>query len=262
MRKVTKIFVSIIFTVAVLSYSGGLGTSLAVSDVTDESTESTNAEDKKANAEVYYTVLIWYKKQEKLREFEEKSQKYFSKYGLSLERAINNFQHLQAEGENQIGLPDEIQLVKAKDESALGKLFEDEDFQKLLPIREEGVKQMTIFVGEMNKLSETDLSASIFAVGFFYLKENGLDDLRAFEEKARPYFKKYALKVNYLQIPSDKMDGIGSSTMALPEEVQFMTASTQKQLSSLFADQGFLDLIPLRSRATKSVTFLLGKRVY
>ena len=262
MRKATKFFIVIVFIANALSCTGGSGNSLDASDLIEKSVESTNTEDKKSNVQVYYTVLVWYKKQEKLREFEEKSQKYFNKYGLSLERVINNFQPIQAEGDNQIGLPDEIQLIKANNESALSKLFQDEGFQMLLPIREEGVKQMTILAGKMDKISDTDLSASIFAVGFFYLEENGLEGLRAFEEKAMPYFKKYTLELNHLQMPSTKLDGVGTSNMDLPSEVQFMTAKTQEQLNGLFSDQGFLELIPMRSKATKSVTFLLGERVY
>ena len=93
--------------------------------------------------------------------------------------------------------PDEIQLVSAENGEAFGKLFEDTDFQKLLPIREAGVKKMPIVVSSKGQIEAMDSDAEVFGVGVFYFENDGEKKLRKFESKAGKYFEQYDLKVSH-----------------------------------------------------------------
>lgn len=234
----------------------------SVSTSNDELAEVKLQDSKIEQEEVYYTILIWYKNVNKLREFEQKATPYFQKYGISFVRVINELNPIVAEGKNVIGKPDEIQLIKAVDKNALANLFKDSELLKLLPIREDGVKKMTYFSGSIDPLSETDLSSEVFGVAFFHFKENGREGLRNFESEASVYFEKYGLELNYIQTPETKTLAIGNKDIPLPDEIQLLTTRTQKELNALFVDKGFNELLPLRAKATNNATFFLGKKLY
>jgi len=224
---------------------------------------SINVEQQKetVDTKVYYTIFIWYKDSIKLREFERKATPFFQKYGIQLHRIINEISSIPADGETKMDTPDEIQLASANNGEALEQLFADADFQKLLPIREEGVKKMTIVTSNKQQIEAVDLEAEIFGVGIFYFEKGGEKKLRKFEAKAGKYFVQHDLKITHVLTSNAIMAGIGEEDIAMPDEVQFITVKTNEQLQGLFGNQGFLDLVPLRDETTQSLTFFLGKKL-
>lgn len=211
---------------------------------------------------VYYSILIWYKDSTELRNFEAQAAPYFQQHGITLHRIIGNLNAIAADGDNHPATPDEIQLVSGKDDKAFGKLFEDAEFLKLLPIREKGVRKMNILVGGAELAEDMKPTDAVQGVGLFYFEKDGKEGLRAFERRAGSFFERYGLHLSHILIPEVTMAAIGEDDIPLPDEVQFLSVESQEKLGGLFGDQGFLDLVPQRNAATRRLTFFLGQRIY
>ena len=209
---------------------------------------------------IYYTALIWHKDADQLRSFEQKAAPYFAKHGIELVASIDQLKIIEAEGHNQAGQPDEIQLIKAHRATSLSELFADPGLQSLLPWRSRGVSKMVIVESNPSVVRAFDHNAEIFAMGLFYFDDGGEDGLRLFERKSAPYFDKYGLNISHVLPAHTIMAGVGENDISKPDEVQFLTVKSQRQLEGLFSDPDFLSLVPLRSEATEEVTFFLGAR--
>jgi uncharacterized protein (DUF1330 family) len=100
-----------------------------------------NMEDPK----VYYLALQYLKPNgmDKLNDFNQKAMPILAKYGFKAEGAMKPFHVLPGIGGNAMEVPDQIVIFSAPTENALLQLVMDKDYQAILPLRNEALKELT-----------------------------------------------------------------------------------------------------------------------
>lgn len=100
---------------------------------------------KSDDPKVYYLAIQYLKPggMDKLNEFNQKAMPILTKYGFKAEGAMQPFHVLPGIGGNQMEAPDQIVIFSAPDENALLKLVMDTDYQAILPLRAEALRELT-----------------------------------------------------------------------------------------------------------------------
>lgn len=231
-----------IFTVLVLTSSC----------TTDRSVISSTTKEQR----VYYTMLIWHKKKSPSTHFDNKLASILSHFNIKVEQDISSLTKMEADGKNEISSPDNIKLLSTSSMLQFTNLLKDQQYQILNSNKNQEATSFVIIPCSTEFQQQHKTQHQVYGVGLFYLEKNGRRKLRKFEAKAESVFSQYHLKINHQLIPKE-IQGINKN-INLPDEIQFMSIRTMKDLQDLFKDADFQQFLSIRNEATKSLVFYIG----
>ena len=99
----------------------------------------------------------------------------------------------------------------------------------------------------------------IIFISFLYFKEGGMQNLKEFQEKANPNFKKYGIEILHQYQPLSKGQiGAIPNNIEQPDIIQIFTAESMANFQSYMADEEVKKLAEIRNSGLRKMTVSFG----
>lgn len=105
-------------------------------------------------------------------------------------------------------------------------------------------------------------SIKIIFISFLYFREDGMQNLEAFQTKADPYFKKYGIEILHQYQPVSKGQiGVNQNIIEQPDMIQIFTAESMANFQSYMADEAVKKLAEIRNAGLRKMNVSFGTEI-